>query len=94
MKSIHQFVKNKAGQLIGCVAATSKHNIGWSKCNFSKGDTFDKKQALKIALGRAAHSLVRTKIHQTVPASLANVYNHFAFDRAPKYFQSTLTSDV
>lgn len=61
------------------------------------GDTFDKKMALKIAIGRAILSLVRKNIHQTVPTQLMDVYNHFAFDRAPRYFkendQVPLTSD-
>jgi hypothetical protein len=86
-KSIHQYVKDKNGNLIGCVAATGRYHIGWSKCNTKSGDTFDKKRALQIALNRAALALVRPEIHAKVPHQLSAVYDHFAMDRAVRYFK-------
>ena len=48
-----KYVRNKSGQRIGVVVAVDKNRIGWSKCNFSKGDKFDKERGKYIALKRA-----------------------------------------
>lgn len=85
---ICQFVKGKNGQLIGCVVATSRYSVGWSKCNTKAGDSFDKKRALQIALGRAKLNPV---IHHTdVPTSLRKVVKYFLNDRCIRYFKSNV----
>ena len=48
-----KYVRDKKGQRIGVVVAIDKDKIGWSKCNFSKGDKFDKKRGRYIAEKRA-----------------------------------------
>ena len=38
---------------IGVVCAIGRDIVGWSQCNFKKGDRFSKKLGIKIAVGRA-----------------------------------------
>ena len=53
-----KYVKDSRGQRVGVVVATGKYHIGWSKCNFAKGDKFNKDWGKFIARRRAAkHSL-------------------------------------
>lgn len=46
-----KYVKRK-GQRVGVVVSNERNSVGWSLCNVSKGDKFDKKKALEIARGR------------------------------------------
>ena len=48
-----KYVKDKRGQRVGVVVAIAKDRIGWSKCNFSKGDQFNKEWGKMIAKRRA-----------------------------------------
>ena len=48
-----KYVKNKRGQRIGVVVAIARDRIGWSKCNFAKGDKFDRDRGKMIASKRA-----------------------------------------
>lgn len=48
-----KYVRNKKGQRVGVVVAIDKNRIGWSKCNFSKGDRFDRERGKFIAQKRA-----------------------------------------
>jgi len=75
-----EYLKNKHGQIVGCVAATGKGMVGWSKCN-SK-DSFDKSMALTIAFGRAAKNS-KTEIPFTV-----RPYFDKMVERAGRYFKN------
>lgn len=48
-----KYVRNKERQRIGVVVAIDRNRIGWSKCNFSMGDRFDKERGKYIAQKRA-----------------------------------------
>ena len=48
-----KYVRNKQKQRIGVVVAIDKNRVGWSKCNFSMGDKFDRKRGKYIAKKRA-----------------------------------------
>ena len=50
---IYQYIKNRRGNFVGCVAAVDTNKIGYSLCNTKAGDIFDKKRAVAIAIGRA-----------------------------------------
>ena len=56
MNKLYKYMRNRKGQLNGVVLATVVNNTvrtGWSKCNESAGDIFDKERAILIAEGRA-----------------------------------------
>jgi hypothetical protein len=63
-----EYVLGEHGRRVGVVVALDSHSIGWSKIresNYYKGryvniDTFDKKRALQIAVGRAMLSTSRS----------------------------------
>jgi len=60
MNKLYKFMRNRKGQLNGVVLATIVNNTvrtGWSKCNESAGDIFDKERAILIAEGRAKNGL-------------------------------------
>ena len=94
---IHQYIKGKNGQLIGCVVAINREKVGWSKCRTTYGiqmvngikypvgpDKFDKKKALEIAIGRATRNPVYDLNH--VPRSIVNHVNDM-FKRSERYFK-------
>lgn len=81
---IYQFVHNRKGQIVGCVAATGRGKVGWSLCNTSKGDVFNKQTALEIAAGRANTG----KYHYTnAPHSVRKLVQYFELDRSLRYFK-------
>lgn len=88
MDNIFEYVYDNRNQPVGVVAAVvnpaePKHVfIGWSRCNRSAGDKFDKSRGLQIALDRA---LVRGG-NTVVPDSLAERVEHMK-RRAQKYFK-------
>ena len=84
-KFIHQFVKNRNGQLVGCVAATGKNSIGFSLCNTKAGDVFNKEKALTIALGRANVNPV--DLVTSTPHSVRRVVESMK-ERAKRYFKA------
>lgn len=63
-----KYVKNRKGQRIGVVLAIGKDKIGWSKCNFSMGDKFDREKGRDIALGRAEKYNYTPLVTQQRPA--------------------------
>ena len=84
---IYEFVLNKKKQRVGVVVATVVANnpesvrLGFSRCNTSAGDKFDKGKALTIALGRA-----RAGGTMDLPISMLQNYMRMA-DRAKRYFK-------
>jgi len=48
-----KYVRDKNHRRIGVVVAIDKNRIGWSKCNFSMGDKFNKDRGKFIAKKRA-----------------------------------------
>lgn len=80
---IYQYVKNRKGQIVGCVAATGRDKIGWSLCKISAGDVFSKQTALEIAAGRAE----RQRPISEAPHSVRKLVRYFAEDRALRYFK-------
>lgn len=51
-----EYVRNKKREKIGVLVALPSKNgfsIGWSKCNTSKNDKFDRDLGLILAIGRA-----------------------------------------
>lgn len=95
--TICQYVKNKKGNLIGCVAGVNG-KVGWSKCNVKAGDVFNKERALQIAVGRATVNPVKLNdfnhlLHSNIPHDMHSVIYHFLNDRCPRYFKQNLTSN-
>jgi hypothetical protein len=93
MKSIHQYIKNKKGQLIGVVCAINKHQVGWSKCRTTSGlnkrpDEFDKQRGLDIAMGRAKLNPIST-VDQLVaaPQSIRPIVAYM-LARSERYFKN------
>ena len=82
---IHNYIYNKKNQRVGVVVAKVDDNplvgIGWSKCNTSLGDRFDRERGLKIALGRADFR------DKNYPRSVAPYIEQMAV-RATKYFKN------
>lgn len=81
--TIHQYIKNKRGQLTGVVLATvigpEKVGIGWSLANAK--DNFSKTLGVTIAENRAH---LGTSIN--VPHSIKDTVNKMA-ERAARYFK-------
>jgi len=50
---LFKYVRGKNNQRVGVVVALSRHQLGWSKCNFKMGDKFDQKRCMDIAIERA-----------------------------------------
>jgi hypothetical protein len=62
--------------------------LGWSRANFGKGDVFDKREALNIAIGRA-------QARETVPVCHSFKKDMLRFrDRCERYFKGASVSDV
>lgn len=84
---IHEYIYDKRRQLKGVWAATpSEKNpnqvyVGFSLCNKSKGDRFNKRMGLDIALGRSASQSI-----VDVPSSLHEGYEFF-LKRCSRYFK-------
>lgn len=74
-----QYVRDKNGNPVGCVVATSCNMVGWSMLR--KGDTFNKDMAKRIASGRA---VVGT---QAVPPSRIVGIIENMNSRSIKYFK-------
>ena len=87
IKGIHAYVYNNKRHPVGVLAAVpSKVNphevvIGWSKCNLSAGDRFNRAEGVRIAYARS-----ETQSTQDIPITMEVEYNAF-FDRATKYFK-------
>jgi len=62
--------------------------LGWSRANFGKGDVFNKREALNIAIGRA-------QARETVPVCHSFKKDMLRFrDRCERYFKGASVSDV
>ena len=85
MNVIHQFINNRKGKRVGCVASTDAGKVGWSLCKLKAGDVFDKDIALTIAIGRATTKPV-TDI-SSVPHLLQNTVTFFKDVRSVAYFK-------
>ena len=87
IKGIHAYVYNNKRHPVGVLAAVpSKVNpkeviIGWSKCNLSAGDRFNRKEGVRIAYARS-----ETQSVQDIPVTMDAAYEAF-FDRATRYFK-------
>ena len=90
MAIIHQYIKNRKGQLIGCVAAVDSDKVGYSLCNTKAGDKFNKAKAFEIAVGRAIVNPVRDLY--AVPRSAQSIVEFFLNDRAVRYFKNEYTA--
>ena len=84
---IYQYIKNRKGNLVGCVAAVDNDKIGYSLCNTNAGDVFNKKRAVAMAVGRANVNPVRSDM-TTVPNS---IHKHIVAmeERAGRYFKNS-----
>lgn len=88
-----EYVRNKENRKVGVVVALDNHSIGWSKIresNYYKGryvniDTFDKKRALEIAVGRAV--IADTRPTKKVPPANVQVIINKMKERAAVYFK-------
>jgi len=92
MAIIHQYIKNRKGQLIGCVAAVDSDKVGYSLCNTKAGDKFNKAKAFEIAVGRAIVNPVRDLY--AVPRSARSIVEFFLNDRAVRYFKNEHNPEV
>lgn len=85
MKYIHQYTRDRRGNLNGVVLATKdisgKVAFGWALC--CKKDKFDKQMGLNIALNRA---LVRSAV--PIPNSIRKDVNNM-FSRAARYYKDS-----
>lgn len=86
INGIHAYVYNAKRHPVGVLAAQpseavpSEVIIGWSKCNASAGDRFDKKRGVEIAYNRSA-----TRSYLDIPESMTQQYYEF-LNRATRYF--------
>jgi hypothetical protein len=86
IKGIHAYVYNSRRHPVGVLAAQPSMAdpkeviIGWSKCNASAGDRFNKQLGVQIAYERSAQSS-----YADVPESMTEDYGRF-LDRARRYF--------
>lgn len=62
-----KYLRNKDNKPIGCVIVADNGKVGWRLC--CKKDTFTKKMARTIALGRALHGT-----HQPLPYKIETLY--------------------
>ena len=85
---IHEYVYNAYRQPVGVLAACPSRSrpdqvgIGWSRCNRTAGDRFDKQLGVQIAYDR---SLKQSTAE--VPESMERDYSAF-YVRATKYFKN------
>jgi hypothetical protein len=98
---IYQFVKNRKGHHVGCVAAIGRYEVGYSLCNTKAGDKFNKVTALNMALNRANNSPVCTVTDidypiggVTVPHSVRPTLRKFISNRVLRYFKATKVKNV
>ena len=68
-KMLVKYVKNSKGQRVGVVVAIDRDKVGWSKCNFSMGDKFNRDRGKFIAIKRAEKYNYTPTIVQKVPHS-------------------------
>lgn len=69
-----QYVRKEDGTLKGVVIATGPDNFGWALCR--DGDSFSRKTALDIALGRAESGRYRfSEGHRHFPALTTVITN-------------------
>jgi len=84
---IHAYVYNSRRHPVGVLAAVPSQDrpsevvIGWSRCNNSAGDRFNKQLGVQIAYER---SLKRSTTE--VPLTMTPHYTAF-YERATKYFK-------
>ena len=84
---IHAYVYNSRRHPVGVLAAVpSRANpdqvvIGWSRCNNTAGDRFDKRIGVQIAYERSLKASTAE-----VPLTMTSDYTNF-FVRATKYFK-------
>ncbi len=64
---IIKYLRNKDNKPVGCVIVTDSAKVGWSLC--CEKDTFTKKMAKTIALGRAEHGT-----HKPLPYKIETFY--------------------
>ena len=88
MNYIHQYVYDKRNQPVAVIAAVvhpvenDSVFLGWSRCNKSLGDRFDRNLGIKIAVDRALARGGNTFI----PDSLQEDFNYM-INRANRYFK-------
>ena len=84
---IHAYVYNSKRQPIGVLAAAPSNAnpdqvvIGWSRCNSTAGDRFNKQEGVRIAYQRSLTGSTRD-----VPFTMEDAYVNF-YKRAHRYFQ-------
>ena len=84
---IHEYVYNAYRQPVGVLAACPSRSrpdqvvIGWSRCNRTAGDRFDKHIGVQIAYDR---SLKQSTAE--VPMTMESEYTEF-YARATRYFK-------
>jgi len=71
-----KYVRDKNRNLVGVVVAIGRDQIGWSKCNFKKGDRFNKDLGKQIAIARAK----KYKYYDDQRYSYGGVYILYFFD--------------
>lgn len=84
--TVIQYIRNKKRIPIGVITAVKSEceygfNMGYSLCN--KKDRFNKKMALKIALGRAN---VVNDVQEVFPHEVRKMISSFV-DRCKKYYK-------
>jgi hypothetical protein len=86
---IFEYVRDKHGHKRGVVCAIGRDYIGWSLCNRSMGDRFNKELGLKIAEGRASKVYIINdprEWSETIPPSAWPSFKRM-IERAKKYFK-------
>lgn len=87
---IHAFVYNNKRHPVGVLAAAPRGVnpkeviVGWSRCNYSAGDSFSKREGTRIAYER---SLKGSNTY--VPDSMYEDYQEFVL-RARRYFKDCI----
>ncbi len=81
-----KYIRDKKDAKVGVVVALDQEHIGYSLCNKSHGDKFDREKGLSIAIGRAEKNPI-TIINVLGVASSARTECLRMLDKARRYFK-------
>lgn len=85
---IYKYIRDQKQNRVGVVVALDNEHIGYSLCNRSHGDHFDKLKGLEIAIGRAEkHPITIVNVLSVSPSARTECLKMLG--RASNYFKGT-----
>jgi hypothetical protein len=81
-----KYIRDRKWNKVGVVVALDQEHIGYSLCNVSHGDRFDKEKGLMIAVGRAEKHPISI-INVLGVASSARTECLKMLDRAKRFYK-------